>query len=81
MTTLPFLKKKSLKNIYRYEKTLFCARFDMSVKIELVTFLGRGMRVVNVVFNASFISSPFILLCLNSIKSCTLSILRIGLQF
>jgi len=52
----------------------------MSVKIKLVTFLGRGLKVVNVVVNASFISSPFILLCPNSIKSCTLSILRIGLQ-
>ncbi len=62
------------------KNTSFCASFDMSVKIKLITFLGRGMRVVNVAFNASFISSPFIILCPNSIKSCTLFIIRIGLQ-
>ncbi len=62
------------------KNTSFCTSFDMSVKIKLVTFLGRGMRVVNVAFNANFISSPFILLCPNSIKSCTFSSLRIRLQ-
>ncbi len=62
------------------KNTSFCTSFDMNVKIKLVTFFGRGMRVLNVAFNASFISSPFILLCPNSIKSCTLSIYRIGLQ-